>query len=91
MRSQPTDAITLSAHATAEPELKDTSLPHCLSVSVLFESTGEIEGLRERLRAMESREREREEEAKALKKALRNRELSLLSSTGGGGGNGQAL
>lgn len=42
--------------------------------------TGEIEGLRERLRDMEAREREREEETKALKRNLRQKELSLLSS-----------
>lgn len=52
---------------------------------------GEIEGLRERLRAMESREKEKEEEMKALKRSLRNKELSLLSGTGGlTGGQGGA-
>lgn len=42
--------------------------------------TGEIEGLRERLRGMEAREREQEDELKALKRSLRAKELSLLSS-----------
>jgi hypothetical protein len=42
--------------------------------------TGEIEGLRERLRGMEAREREQEDEVKALKRSLRAKELSLLSS-----------
>lgn len=47
-------------------------------------SAGEIEGLRERLRAMESREKEKEEEMKALKRSLRNKELSMLSGNGMG-------
>jgi hypothetical protein len=42
--------------------------------------TSEIEGLRERLRGMEAREREQEDEVKALKRSLRAKELSLLSS-----------
>jgi len=46
---------------------------------------GEIEGLRERLRAVESREKEKEEEMKALKRSLRNKELSLLSGGGTAG------
>jgi hypothetical protein len=37
---------------------------------------------------MESREKEKEEEMKALKRSLRNKELSLLS--GAGGLNGQS-
>jgi hypothetical protein len=49
---------------------------------------GEIEGLRERLRAMESREKEKEEELKNLKRSLRNKELSLLSGAGGINGQG---
>lgn len=47
-------------------------------------TAGEIEGLRERLRAMESREKEKEEEMKALKRSLRNKELSMLSGNGMG-------
>lgn len=43
-------------------------------------ATGEIEGLRERLRTMESREKEKEDEMKQLKRNLRQKELSLLSS-----------
>lgn len=49
---------------------------------VVHHVAGEIEGLRERLRAMESREKEKEEEMKALKRSLRNKELSLLSGAG---------
>lgn len=45
-------------------------------------AAGEIEGLRERLRAMESRAKETEGEMKALKRSLRDKELSLLSGTG---------
>lgn len=43
-------------------------------------ATGEIEGLRERLRAMENRDKEKEDEMKQLKRNLRQKELSLLSS-----------
>lgn len=55
----------------------------CCFPLVVRSPAGEIEGLRERLRAMESREKEKEEEMKALKRSLRIKELSLLSGTGG--------
>ena len=66
----------------------NTLLTSQLFSPVALANTGEIEGLRERLRAMESREKEKEEEMKALKRSLRNKELSLLSS-GAGALNGQ--
>jgi hypothetical protein len=40
--------------------------------------TGEIDNLRTRLREYEAREKEKEEEMKALKRSLRQKELSLL-------------
>ncbi len=47
--------------------------------------TGEIDTLRTRLREMEARQAEKEDELKALKRSLRQKELSLL------GGNGVAV
>ena len=43
--------------------------------------TGEIDSLRTRLREAEARDKDKEEEVKALKRSLRQKELSLLGGS----------
>jgi hypothetical protein len=74
-------AILVNVHhdAVCHPRMRNTPAPRRRSPHARTHCTGEIDSLRERLRAMEAREKEREEEMTRLKRSLRSKEISVLA------------